>query len=844
LKFPFLETFFACWAAWERRFMPDHVWNSDPLTFWRERILFIISFIASALGPLALIPSLALAYFEGLWSVILLDTGAYLAAICVLFGRRLSFTIRAWLICLMLFGLGLGLMLILGPHGAGYIWLFGASVMIAALLGFNAALWSLALNLFTLVAVGGLIAFTHPAWSLPIENILQKWGVMTVNFMLINTLVTLTTALMLNDLMKALLNEHEISTHLRESEARYRTLATNFPNGALFLIGRDFQFMAADGLELRKHGLSSDALIGRTVRRVLPEIADIVESECRYVFEGTTREFEFGFGKQTFMNQAIPIAGRDGRIDCGLIITRDVTERRKAEASLRTSEKRFRTLVENAPLGIVTVDLNGQIKDVNAKFVEIVGASSKAATLRINVFQSSQIEPTHFPDQLKNCMQNGTSGAYEGTLTSSWGKSLFLRYLLSPLVNLSGDIYAVLGFFEDITKERNQEEQLRRAQKMEALGLLAGGVAHDLNNVLSGLVSYPELLLLDLPEKSPLRNPILTIQRSGQRAAEIVQDLLTLARRGVISLEVLNLNRLVSEYLQTPEFEKVVSHHPSVRIETRLQADLLNLNCSAIHLKKTIMNLVSNAAESQPRGGTIIISTENRYVDRRIEGYDDVNEGDYTVLSIEDQGSGIAPEDLKRIFEPFYTRKVMGRSGTGLGMAVVWATVQDHEGYIDVKSVEGAGTTFELYFPATRKVLVEDKAPVPIESYTGKRESILVVDDVSEQRMIATGILERLNYRLASVPSGEAAVAYLKRHRVDLVLLDMVMDPGMDGLDTYRHILKINPGQKAIIASGFSETARVKAAIDLGVRQYIKKPYTIEKMGIALKQALQNRAPV
>jgi PAS domain S-box-containing protein len=823
--------------------MPDYVWRSDPLTFWRERILFVICFTAGALGPLALIPSLALAYFEGLWNVILLDTGAYLIAISVLVGRRLSFTIRAWLVCLMLFGLGVGLMVILGPNGAGYIWLFGASVMIAALLGFHAALWSLALNLFTLVAVGGLIAYTPPAWSLPIENIMQKWGVMTVNFMLINTLVTLTTAMMLNDLKKTLVSEQAVSNSLRESEARYRTLARNFPNGALCLIDRDFRILAADGQELQKHSLTSEELIGHTVDTVLPEIVDIIRSECAQLFEGISREFEFDYGPQTFRSQALPIAGRNGCTEYGLVITQDVTERKKAEESLRISERRFRALVENAPLGIITIDRNGAVIDVNPAFAEILGAPAREALLQINVFQSPRIESTKFPGQLRACLESGTSGAYESVFTSSWEKAVILRYLLSPLMHANGDIYAAIGIFEDITKERNQEEQLRRAQKMEALGLLAGGVAHDLNNVLSGIVSYPELLLLDLPDNSPLRNPVLTIQRSGQRAAEIVQDLLTLARRGVISLEVLNLNRLVSEYLAAPEFEKLVSYHPTVSIETRLQGDLLNVACSAVHLRKSIMNLVSNAAEAQPRGGEIVISTENRYVDRLIEGYEEVKEGDYAVLSVEDRGIGIAPDDLKRIFEPFYTKKVMGRSGTGLGMAVVWATVQDHEGYIDVKSVEGTGTTVELYFPATRKVLAADKTPAPIDNYTGNGESILVVDDVSAQRMIATGILERLNYRLASVPSGEAALAHLKRHPVDLVLLDMVMDPGMDGLDTYRHILKINPGQKAIIASGFSETARVKAAIELGVRQYIKKPYTIEKIGLAVRQALHSGAP-
>jgi signal transduction histidine kinase/ActR/RegA family two-component response regulator len=382
------------------------------------------------------------------------------------------------------------------------------------------------------------------------------------------------------------------------------------------------------------------------------------------------------------------------------------------------------------------------------------------------------------------------------------------------------------------------EERLARSQKMEALGLLAGGVAHDLNNVLSGIVSYPDLLLMDLPKDSPLRKPILTIQDSGQKAAAIVQDLLTLARRGVTHTEVTHLNDLIRDYLRSPECATLTGYHSKVRIETDLSRELLNIQGSPVHLRKTLMNLVSNAAEAQPDGGRILIYSMNRYVDRPIAGYDTVREGEYVVLGVKDYGNGIAGEDLRRIFEPFYTKKVMGRSGTGLGMAVVWGTVQDHDGYIDVVSHEGKGTTFELYFPITRQPLKGQKGIVAVEEYMGGGQAVLVVDDVREQRDIAAHMLRRLNYSVTAVSSGEEAVAYLRENRVDLVLLDMIMDPGMDGLETYREIQKIHPGQKAVIASGFAESARVKEAQNLGAGEYVRKPYTMEVIGLALRRAL------
>ncbi|MBW1846717.1 MAG: response regulator, partial [Deltaproteobacteria bacterium] len=219
-------------------------------------------------------------------------------------------------------------------------------------------------------------------------------------------------------------------------------------------------------------------------------------------------------------------------------------------------------------------------------------------------------------------------------------------------------------------------------------------------------------------------------------------------------------------------------------------------------------------------------------------GYDHVEEGDYVVLTIKDYGIGISPEDLKRIFEPFYTKKVMGRSGTGLGMAVVWGAVQDHKGYIDVQSLEGKGSTFELYFPITREVIDTEKPVTPIEDYKGQGESILVVDDVREQREIASNILTKLNYSVNAVSSGEEAVEFLRSDSADLVLLDMIMDNGIDGLETYKRILQFRSDQKAIVVSGFSETDRVKDAQKLGAGEYIKKPYTMETIGIAIRREL------
>ncbi len=410
------------------------------------------------------------------------------------------------------------------------------------------------------------------------------------------------------------------------------------------------------------------------------------------------------------------------------------------------------------------------------------------------------------------------------------GKLLYLQKPFHP--------HEIEQFAAALSAKWNTQKQLHQAQKMEAIGILAGGVAHDLNNVLLGLVSYPELLLMQIPDESPLRKPILTIQKSGEKAAAIVQDLLTLARRGVTVTEVVNLNHIISEYLRSPEYEKLKSYHPKVEVETDLAADLLNILGSPVHLSKTVMNLVSNAAEAMSEGGKISLSTENRCVDRPIRGYHNVDEDDYVVFTVSDTGIGIPPGDMERIFEPFYTKKVMGRSGTGLGMAVVWGTVKDHKGYIGVQSTVGKGTTFTLYFPQTRKKVAKEEPSLSIEDYKSRGESILVVDDVAEQRDIASRILKELDYSVRAVSSGEEAIDYLKDNPADLLVLDMIMDPGIDGYETYKKILEFHPDQKAIIVSGFSETERVKDTQRLGAGAYVEKPFLLEKIGRAIRGEL------
>ncbi len=393
----------------------------------------------------------------------------------------------------------------------------------------------------------------------------------------------------------------------------------------------------------------------------------------------------------------------------------------------------------------------------------------------------------------------------------------------------------------EISHRERLEEQLINARKMEALGTLAGGVAHDLNNILSGIVSYPELILDDIPVDSPLYQPLLDIKASGEKAAVVVEDLLTLARRSVTTTEVIDLNRIVTEYLASPEHAKLLSQHPDIRVNADLATSLPALTGSSVHLSKTLMNLVTNAFEAVNGQGEVLVSTVLKEIWTEEEGKGVVSPGRYLVLSVTDNGVGIAREDLKRIYEPFYTRKKMGRSGTGLGMAVVWGTVEDHKGVIVVDSELGEGTTFALYFPAVEDLPADSTDTENLEEYRGNGETVLIIDDVENQRKIATLMLKKLGYRPESVASGEEAVEYLKNGSADLLLLDMIMVSGMDGLETYRKIVEICPGQKVVIASGFSESERVRQVQAIGAGCYMKKPYLLQELGLTVKAELNRK---
>ncbi|HRU04277.1 MAG TPA: response regulator [Candidatus Brocadiia bacterium] len=516
----------------------------------------------------------------------------------------------------------------------------------------------------------------------------------------------------------------------------------------------------------------------------------------------------------------------------------------RSQQFLEQKSQELQMMLDSSPAMIFYKDTAGRYVRVNKLFAETLDLKITSIIGR----RDSELGwgmTEHGAEDERRVMETGSPILKRSDRMLASKGTLDITIDRFPYRDIHGAILGVMGFAVDVTEaaraaeeRRILEDQLHRAQKMESLGVLAGGVAHDLNNRFTPLIGYAELVLLQLPPGSPLRASIDKIRRSAEDAAEIVQDLLTLARRGVPKKEPLSINKIIAEYLESPDFSALRELYPGVTVETALDPNLLSVCGSKSHLSKTIMNLARNAVEAMPHGGTLKISTRNRYLDTPIPGCDSIREGDYVVITVADTGVGIAREDRKRIFEPFFTKKAMGRSGSGLGMAVVWGAVRDHDGYIDLDSEPGAGAEFRVYLPATRQPEAPPPGRAPLTEYEGSGQSVLVVDDAEPQREVASQILERLGYKVAAVSSGEEAVDFVRKHAVDALLLDMIMEGGMDGCETYRRIAEFRPGQRAVIVSGYAETDRVREAQRLGAGAYVKKPYTMENLGLALKAEL------
>ena len=513
-------------------------------------------------------------------------------------------------------------------------------------------------------------------------------------------------------------------------------------------------------------------------------------------------------------------------------------EHNRLTRELAASERRFRILVEASFEGIVILE-NGRLVEANNQVFSMFG------------YSLAELSPLRYLDKiltprsslkLEEYIEAEAFGCFELTGIRKGGREFPLE-VHSRRINYAGKP-AFVCTLRDLTERVKMEEEkislqrkLAKANKLRALGLMAGSVAHDLNNILSGVVSYPELLLSQMEKTDRFYTEIMRIQEAGKRAAAVVADLVLLARGGATSFRIESINEIILSHLNSIEHRERLAKYPEVLVQTNLQQGLWHTSCSHLHIHKILLNLIGNALEAAKGNGLIRISTENCQYTHPESQDGSAGKGNYVKISICDNGPGISQDEADHIFDPFYSTKKTGGSGTGLGLSIVWNTVQQHNGWIEVKD-NRPGAIFEVYLPAiTESVSIQQTALVT-NPPRGNGEKILVIDDLAEQNETISKLLNSLGYATSSVTSGEEGVSFLEDQDVDLVVLDMIMEPGMNGRQTYEKILQVRPGQKAIMLSGYSEKEEIMKARELGIARFLEKPVTLPVLALAIRQTL------
>lgn len=641
--------------------------------------------------------------------------------------------------------------------------------------------------------------------------------------------------------------ERRISEALKQNEEKYRLIVEN-QSDLVVKVDTEGVFLFVSPSYCKMFGKTEAELLGsRFMPLVHEEDREATLKAMAHLYQPPHTAYmeqraqtKAGWRWLAWVDTAV--LDRQGQVTAIIGVGRDIHEKKLAEIALQESEQRFRALYDQTAELIWVSGGDGCIRDANQFACRYLGYDKEEIIKK----RVSDIDMNNVAEHLDALVQ-GSNVVFETRYRRKNGEVFPVEVSACP-IHFSGKGY-FLSVARDISKrlqaEREKQEmreRLNRSQKMEAMGQMAGGVAHDLNNILSSVISYPELLLMNpaFPEK--FRKSAERIKEGGLRAAAIVSDLLTIAR-GVASLQdVCDLNEIVNGYLGSFEYRELLMASPGITVETRLDPLLKPICCSVVHIRKVVTNLIVNAMEAVKQGGgEIVVATRNIRLFQPPPGDPELPAGEYVLLSVADSGVGVSDEDMKHIFEPFYSKKKMGRSGTGLGLSVVWNIVRDHQGSVAV-SREWRGTRFDAYLPAARPK--EEAAGASADGQSadqGAGQRILVVDDEPLQRDIARQILTALGYQVDTAATGEKGVEMLKETPVDLVILDMMLGPGMNGRRTYEAMVRVRPGQRAIIVSGYAESEEVRAAQALGAGAFIKKPYTIDGIGAAVRTALMKK---
>ncbi|MCX5813395.1 MAG: PAS domain S-box protein [Proteobacteria bacterium] len=641
---------------------------------------------------------------------------------------------------------------------------------------------------------------------------------------------------------------------LRESEEKYRSIFENAIEG-MYQASPGGRYISVNPALARMHGFESPQEMITTVTDIGSQIFISPEARKQYreILEkkGTVVNFEFELyrkdrSKIWVSTNARVVRNKDGETLYYEGKVEDITERKRVEEALKRSESRLSSIIEFLPDATFVINLEGKIISWNRAIEEMTGFSvemmlgkgdyeyaipfyGERRPILVNflfLWDDDIAKKYSFIRKDGDTLYTETDVPYvRGQNRTLWAKA-------SPLYDAKGNVIGAIESIRDITERKRLETELMHAQKMEAIGTLSGGIAHDFNNILMGIQGYASLMMLDISTEHPHYERLKRIEEQVKNASDLTGQLLGFARGGKYVVKPVNMNELIEK--TSNMFGRTKKE---IAIHRKYERDIWAVEADMGQIEQVLLNLYLNAWQAMPAGGDLSIETKNIVVGENYTIPYSTTFGRYVRISISDTGVGMNEKTKERIFEPFFTTKELGR-GTGLGLAMVYGIIKNHNGFIDVISEPDKGTTFALYFPASEKDIAKETSGVP-EIMRGT-ETILVVDDEPDVLAVSKNILESLGYNVYGVKNGEEAIILYKEKKdvIDLIVLDMIM-PGLSGSETFDRIRELNSSARIILCSGYSLNDQAQQIMDKGCHGFIQKPFNIANISMNIRKVLE-----
>ena len=630
---------------------------------------------------------------------------------------------------------------------------------------------------------------------------------------------------------------------LRASRQRFRDLFENSPD-AIFVEDLNGVVLDVNFAACVLHGLTREQLIGKNT------LNDLIPPSRR---ESASRDFQkLASGKLSWVEgesltadgKSTPVEVRAGRMEYDgkpalLLHVRDISERRAASAAVQSSEMLFRSVWENSVDGMRLTDENGVIIAVNKAFCDLAGmkAEELEGKLFTIVYAESENPQAILEKQREHFRARAVNRKIQHQYTLHNGQVMALE-ITDSFIELHGQPLLLFSLFRDVTTQRRLEEQLRQSQKMEAIGQLAGGVAHDFNNILTVIHGHASLLLSSKLEGSASRSA-QQISQAAERAASLTRQLLTFSRRQLIQPKKLDMNKIVGN--MTDLLGRLLGEDVSLQLNYCPSPAMVEADVGM--MEQVLLNLAVNARDAMPKGGRLTVRISIVDLDEtHVQHHPEARVGRFVCVSKTDTGCGIPPENLQRIFEPFFTTKEVGK-GTGLGLATVYGIVKQHQGWIEVESTVGEGTTFRIYIPYVGSAQAETEKPTTQITIRGGTETILLVEDERSVRELVSRVLQKYGYKILSASNGVEALETWNQHKNEISMLftDLVMPDNMSGRELAEKLWAERPGLKVIFTSGYSTDIVGKDFKLEPELNYLQKPYQPQALALAVRRCLDDK---